>query len=566
MAGLNFPVAVIISAVDRFSGPLARMGGSAAKLGANMKAVGRGLTIGVTLPLAALGAAAASTGLDVERSLAVVEARTRATAEEMAAVNSEVDRLGEAPHTISQAAKAAELLALKGESAASITQLLGSVLLFAGASGLELADSVEVTTDVLEAYGLEASESARVTDVLAVAAGRADLAALAEGIQAVGTRARTMGQPLETSVALLAELAQVNLEGAEGAKVMGRALDALRKPSADAGSVLRRLGVARGEVFADDGRPRDLLDVLAALERRGASATDVYRVFGRTAGPGMAALLERGTAGARAFREELAGGAGRALELQQAQLRGASGGLAEFRAGWDRLKVSIARSGLLEALGEGARRLGEFVSWLSRADPRLLKVASVLAVLAAALGPVLVAVGTGAVVFGSLATVATALAVPLGTVVLVAGGIGLAIAAVVAAGVLLLTHWDEVKRGAAVVWDYVSSKVTSALDWIGDRLSSVASLVPDWLVDLLGGGSTTDLAAAAAAPATSSPALRDRAARAGAAAAGGPARADVSGRVVVDFAGVPRGTRITTQSSGDLPLDVEAGYNLAGGI
>jgi TP901 family phage tail tape measure protein len=528
MASPVFPIAVVVSAIDRVTAPLARMGGAVSKFGRQMASVGKGLTLGVTVPAIAAGAVVVRSGIEIDRSLRAVEARSEGTAEEMAALRKEVDRLGAAPNTITRAASAAELLARKGKSLADTTALLPSVLSVANVAELELADAVEVTTDVLEAYGLATSHAARVTDYLAVAAGKTDVRELASSLALVGTRARTLGVPLEQSIAILSALADAGYEGERGAKAFAAGLEAMRKPGKDAQLVLRHLKIPAEQLFTKDGHLRDFLGLLGQLETKGASALHTYRLFGKTAGPAFAALLEQGTDSAAAFALELDEGVGRAAEIQEKQLEGASGALLRYRAGVDKAKAAIAQSGLLDWFAKGTNGVADFTEKLSTVDPALLRVGTVAVAVVATLGPFLIFLGNTVRAIGALIPVVKGLGAAMKGAGFV-GGAGLA------GG--LLAGWaakEVTGRGAAA-------------EFMAGRTK--ADALPGGPGAGTGGWNDPELIARAAR-------LEERARRKAAARAG---------RIEVDFRNLPAGSKVST-SPGDVPLDVSSGFNNAGGF
>jgi len=123
---------------------------------------------------------------------------------------------------------------------------------------------------------------------------------------------------------------------------------------------------------------------------------------------------------------------------------------------------------------------------------------------------------------------------------------------------------DQAKVVFSQLWENIKEGFGNAMQSLRDFASSLSSMIPDWAKNLFGGGSaslnvTGGQAAAAAAPAK---AAAVGAAPVGAAAAGAKAAAAQQGnvRVQVDMNGLPPGARVTTQESGTPQFELNQGY------
>lgn len=568
----SFPLQVVLSLLDRFTAPLGTVGGALEGFGKKAEKVGKKLSLGVTAPLVAFGALSAKTGIEYQRSLNRVQAITGASAEVVEDLARAAEKtLGEEgiPSKARRTAAAMAALAHSGESLAEVQTTLPHVVELATAAVVDEGEAAKDTADVLDIYGLKAKDAGRVTDLLALASARSEqeLAGVVAGLTAAGSTARAFHQELEPTAAVLDVLADAGFEGAAGAALYKRALAALARPVGATEQTLRRLRITQRDLFKDDGTLRAFDEILVTLTQHGATARDAIGLFGARAGAGLASLLGPGATRVRAFAQELRGADGAALHLAKVALGGGVGDLERFQEQWERLLVTVAKSGLLEALARLATVAGGVLDKVSALPRPVLETALTVAAAAAALGPFLVGMGRVLFVFGRLLplvpTVASAVG---GLVAAVFTPLGLAIAAVVAATAALYVHWDVLKTKALDVWGSVKRTVGDAVDWIGAKLSAVGDLVPSWLADLLGGGEVPGAAAArAAAAARGKPLGRARLEAAGRGALE-PARAHVGGAVQVEFRNVPPGTRIRTRQAGDVPLDVDTGLNLAAGL
>jgi len=116
--------------------------------------------------------------------------------------------------------------------------------------------------------------------------------------------------------------------------------------------------------------------------------------------------------------------------------------------------------------------------WFKNLSPEGQKVVLVIAGIAAAIGPVLVVIGSMATGFSSVTGVIGKLAPKLASLVLGMGPVGIAIAAVVAAGILLYKNWDtitakaqELRAKLGEVWGTIKNKASEVWESITDFLS-----------------------------------------------------------------------------------------------
>lgn len=107
------------------------------------------------------------------------------------------------------------------------------------------------------------------------------------------------------------------------------------------------------------------------------------------------------------------------------------------------------------------------------------KIALILGGIAAAAGPVLVGLGTLTTSVSALAPLATGLAGAVGAITAPMVGVGLAVAGVIAAGVLLYQNWDLVKEKAAQFSAYMGEKFENIKNSITEKINYAKDGVKD---------------------------------------------------------------------------------------
>ena len=133
----------------------------------NLTKLGTSMSRSITLPLAAIAGASLKLAVDFEGSMAKVKAVTGATSTEFKSLEETAKRLGAT--TVFTASEVAGLMNEYGKigfTSKQIQEATEATLYLAQATGSDLAMAAEVAAATLGGFGLAASETARVTDVL----------------------------------------------------------------------------------------------------------------------------------------------------------------------------------------------------------------------------------------------------------------------------------------------------------------------------------------------------------------------------------------------------------------
>jgi predicted nucleic acid-binding Zn-ribbon protein len=178
---------------------------------------------------------------------------------------------------------------------------------------------------------------------------------------------------------------------------------------------------------------RPLADILADLERKSFSADQALELFGMRGGPALTALLSQGSGALRELTGELENAGGTAERIATAQMKGLRGALYNLKSAAEAVSLAIADSGFLEFATNLTDRVTGLLRRLADLNPETLRTATVIGGLVAAVGPLLIAVGSLVKLSGLAIVGVKGLAVALGVL---SGPVGI-IAGVVVAGVSL---------------------------------------------------------------------------------------------------------------------------------
>jgi len=447
--------------------------------GKTLRDVGTKLSTYVTLPILGTGAAILRTAGDFEASMNRVRALTGATGQEFEALRNLAKELGRTTqYTASQAADAMGFLAMAGFDVNQILGAMPSTLQLAAAAQIDLATAADITTNILTGYGLAVEDLARANDVLVATFTKAnvDLRMLGESFKYVGPIASQVGVSLEETAAAIGLLGNAGIQGSMAGTALRGAISRLLNPTKQTQKILERLGIT---VRDSAGNFVGFESIIRQLQESGATTADIMQIFGDRAGPAMAALVDQGADALAQLRKELEQSGGTAQRIAETQMEGLNGALLEMQSALEGVMLAIAESGLLEWATALVQRLTGLIQRIVEADPALLRIGTVFALVAAAIGPLLIGLGALTAAVGSLITTGPMLVAKLGMVATAAGPVLAVIAALAAAAYLLWANWDTVGPKLAALWEQVKERVQPAIAAMRQAIADVVAYVQE---------------------------------------------------------------------------------------
>ena len=438
--------------------------------GAKMRAIGRRLTTRVTLPLAAVGAAATKSFADFDsamtQSLAIMGDVSDVMRNQMAAAAREVAR--ETTFGSTQAAESFFFLASAGLDAAQSVAALPQVARFAQAGMFDMAKATDLATDAQSALGLTVDDAAqnlenmsRVTDVLVKAntLANASVEQFATALTSeAGAALKTFGIDIEEGVAVLSAFADQGIKAQRAGMGLSRILRLMSQAAVNNREELDRLGL---EFFDAQGKIRPLADIVENMENVFGGMTDEQRAAALEAA-GFSARVQGmilpllGTSDAiREYEGELREAGGTTEEVADNQMQSFSAQMKLVRN-----NLELAGQAIGEVLAPSvlrvARVFGNVAQRIAQANPAAVRMGVAFAAIAAAVGPLTIALGlflsTVGTIIGSVSTAVglfSAAASTIATVVAALNPLTIGLAAVGAALVALNADWSSLGEFAA---------------------------------------------------------------------------------------------------------------------
>lgn len=357
---------------------------------------------------------------------------------------------------------------------ADAVSFVGTSVGLAKAGFLETADAVDVLTTIINAYGLEASDAGRLSDILIQTQndGKTTVNELSQSMGQVIPLASAYGVNIENLAASYAQLTKNGVATAQAGTYLKSMLNELGDSGSDVGEILKsKTGKSFGQLMNDGMSLGDVLGILNDSVN-GDSEALAGLWSSSEAGTGALSILSSGVG---AFNDELGnmqdstGNVADALETLSTPSAKAQESLnAVKNAGIELGSAALeAIAPLLEQLAETVKSLTERFSNLSPATQTVI--VAVMAILAA-LGPVIIIIGTLIQSIGAIMTIAPAVATALGTVKIAFAAIGgpvTIIIALITALVLKFIHAyntsEEFRNKVNAAFAGVKNAVTGAL-------------------------------------------------------------------------------------------------------
>jgi TP901 family phage tail tape measure protein len=266
------------------------------------------------------------------RAFIIMKEGGNATAESLSKMTSKALELGrESLFSAIDAAEGMQVLARAGFNTREVLDSIGPVMNLAIADNLELAESADYVIAALRSFNFSTSEARRVTDIMAMGASKASMSVsdLAEAFKYVAPVAAGMGISIEETVAAIGLLSDSGIRGSMAGTTLRRAFSELISPTAKSAKILEGLGV---NAVTASGKLRPFANILQDLKSAGMTAAQAMEVFGQRGGPGMIALLSRGSGALSSLTNDLRNSQGAAEDMSQAFRTTVKGRLLDLKA------------------------------------------------------------------------------------------------------------------------------------------------------------------------------------------------------------------------------------------
>jgi TP901 family phage tail tape measure protein len=318
-----------------------------------------------------------------------------------------------------EAAESFYFLASAGLNATSSMEAMPEVAALAEAGQMDMAQATDYATDIMSAFGKEASELGSVTDSMTATVTRHNqtMKGMGEAMSMVAPIASGLGMSIEETSAAIGVMGDAGIKGSRAGRTLRQALNRLSSPTKAMQETLDELGVS---VRDSEGNMRSMTAILGDLEEAGATTTDVMDLFGARAGPGMQVLLDEGAEAIETETEQIREMEGVTEDVAETQRQTLNRQLEIFRSRLNDVGVAIGSAfeepltGLLGTLNDAASDLTTLIERTGKVRVALGLAGGTVGALATSVG--LLGSGPLGLLIGAIGTLGAAAATNFGNV------------------------------------------------------------------------------------------------------------------------------------------------------
>ena len=437
------------------------------------------------------GARLMTPGVEFDVSMSRVQAISRLDKNdpELKAMRDQARHLGgSTKFTGGQAADGQGFLGMAGFSPKAIRAAMPDMLDLATAGGTDLAQTADISANILSGLGLKADQMGKLSDVLVGTFTRSNtnLQMLGETMKYAAPIIKTYGVEMEVAGAMAGKLGDAGLQGSMGGTALSTILNRLAAPPKAARKALDQLNIKTADA---NGNLRQIPDILKEIyDKTQAMGTakkgGLFKaIAGEEAVKGMAQLVDQAGIGElQKLIITLRNTQGEAAKVAKVMADNLKGDLTNLSSAWEDIGIELEeqQDGTLRELVQSITGIIRGVKNWARENPELsaglIKTAAIIAGLAITVGGLMVTVAGVLLPFITLRLMFAQLGIRLPGLIglfwnlgksvlpfvgkallwlgraLMLNPIGIAVSAIAAAAWLIYDNWDAVKRYFASAW------------------------------------------------------------------------------------------------------------------
>ncbi len=480
-------------------------------VGSNIEGAGKKL-LPVTATVTALGTASVKTAADFEAAMSKVAAVSGATGSDLEALSKKAREMGsKTKFSASEAAEAMNYMAMAGWKTEDMLSGIEGVMNLAAASGEDLATTSDIVTDALTAFGLSAQDSGHFADVRAAASSNANtnVSMMGETFKYCAPIAGALGFSVEDTAEAIGLMANAGIKSTQAGTSLRTIMTNLSGEVKICGENIGEVTVATTNA---DGSMRDLSAILADCRvafsglSESEKAAAAESLVGKNAMSGFLALMNAGEGDIAKLSGAIDNCNGAAQSMADTMNNNLEGQLTILKSQLQELAISFGEI-LLPAVKSIVSFLQGFINVLNSLPDGMKQTIVTIALVAAALGPVLIIIGKVISAVGTIMTIVPKVAGVIKTVqgafaalnaTMLANPIVLiiaAIAALVAAFIYLwntneefrqfwIDLWEDIKEIAVAVWEGLKEFFSAAWEAIRTTAETVWNAIAGFFTGL----------------------------------------------------------------------------------
>ena len=446
----------------------------------------------ITAGVAALGTTASSKFAEVDKIMQLTNATMKNTEEQADLLDKAMkDAASNSTFGMSDAATATLNFARAGLTAEEAAAALAPAMNLAAGEGGSLDTVSAGLVATINGFHGSFDDAANYADVFAAACNNSalDIDSLSEAMSVAAPIFSTAGYEVNDAALYMGVMANNGIEAEVAANSLKTGLSRLVKPAKEGAAMMDELGIS---VTNADGTMKDTITIHKELNETFSKLSESEQIaaasaiFGKNQMAPWLALINTAPADVENLSGSINNCAGTTDEMATAMMSGFGGSIEQLKSSIDVLMTSLGQL-LAEYLTPIIAKIQEWVTKFNALDDSTKQTIIKIALIAAALGPLLIIIGKTISTVGTLmqfisniptliAGAKSAFAALSGVI----GGISAPVVAVVAAiGVLIAAFvnlWknnEEFRNKMTAIWERIKSVFENLTSGIVDRLNDL---------------------------------------------------------------------------------------------
>lgn len=475
--------------------------------GKDVEEVGGKLTKTVTTGVVALGTASVASAVDFETAMAKVSTIADTTSVSMDDMQSAIlDLSNETGIAATDIADAVYNAISAGQDTADAVSFVSNATRLSKAGFAETADTLDILTTIMNAYGMSADKVGKVSDVLIQTQnlGKTTVAELSSSMGKIIPTANAANVSLENVAAGYATLTANGIATAEATTYMNGMLNELSKSGTKVSDTLKdKTGSSFAELMDSGKSLSDVLEIISeAAAENELSLTDMFG----SAEAGRAALVLLGD-DASNFNATLGEMKKAAGSTQEAFDKMDATNASQAQKTLNELKNTAIELGdtilsmLAPVIEEVSGKIHELSQWFSKLDDSQKKTIVIIGGVVAAIGPLLIVIGKISTGIGAIVSVCGTISsfiggtlIPLvadtvvpyitGTLIPTIASIAtpiLAVIAVITAIIVVIKNWDAIVEVFQYAWETFTNFVSESSAKLKENVTEAWNKMKDTL-------------------------------------------------------------------------------------
>lgn len=430
---------------------LQAIGSEIKEAGGKISDTGGKITSKLTTPIVAAGAAATAAFNQWDAGADTIVEKTGASGKALDEMTDSMNNLASSiPTSFDKAGEAiGEVNTRFGLTGQALEDLSGDFIKFAQINGTDVTSSVDSVQKALSAFHLGADKASALLDTLTATSQRTgiDIGTLSSAITTNATAFQGLGINIGDSVTILGDLEMAGIDSTD---------------------VIKGLSKVQQSAASDGKTMQEVLTTATS------SMSDAIDVFGTKVGPKLYESFKNGTLSVDEFTASLSGTDGLENDLGTVsntfdstvdpidQWQMTMNAVIPILAEIGNTVMSIVQPAL-QKLSDGIKDVKE---WWDNLDPSMQNAIVVIALVVAAIGPVITILGNVVTGIGTVISFIGFLMTPM-------GGVVLAVTAIIAIIALLAKNWDSIKEKTSEAWGMIKDTVNGVKDSIGKKWGDI---------------------------------------------------------------------------------------------